>query len=152
MLTYTVVSQVSAHGHLHNNNSWFLAAWALTQGQNSICLYRSCYSVPLKCGSWALTREWALAQDTTVIFSIIIVMEIATKGEDNLYYHLHRSSQQFPVSRSSRHVEGSRIAKQLAPYMYGLHVHTWHCTCTQSKVCTTNPKPIKVVTSLPRQT
>ena len=97
----------------------FWPAWALTWDQNSIRLYTSCYSGPLKCGTWALTREWALAQDTTitVIFSIIIIiMEIATKGEDNLYY-LHRSSQQLPVSRSSRHVEGSRIAKQLAPYM-----------------------------------
>ena len=43
----------------HNLRFW--TAWALTQDQNSICLYRSCYSGPLKCGTWAL------AQDTTVI-------------------------------------------------------------------------------------
>ena len=34
--------------------------------QNSICLYRNCYSGPSKCGSWALARERVLAQDTTV--------------------------------------------------------------------------------------
>ena len=33
----------------------------------AIRLYRSCYSGPLKCGTWALTREWALARDTTVV-------------------------------------------------------------------------------------
>ena len=103
----------------------FWPAWALTWDQNSIRLYKSCYynSGPLKCGTWALTQEWALAQDTTVTFSIIIIMETATKREDNLYY-LHRSSQQLPVSRSSRHVEGSRIAKQLAPYIIGyMYIH-----------------------------
>ena len=44
------------------HNSQFWSAWALTQDQNSIRLYRSCYSGPLKCGTctWALTWEWAL--------------------------------------------------------------------------------------------
>jgi hypothetical protein len=46
--------------------SRFWPAWALTWDQNPIRLYRSCYSDPLKCGTWALTREWALARDTTV--------------------------------------------------------------------------------------
>ena len=32
-----------------------------------MCLYGSCNSDPLKFGTWALTREWALAQDTTVL-------------------------------------------------------------------------------------
>ena len=47
-------------------NSRFWPAWALTQDQNPIRLYRSCYIDPLKCGTWALTWEWALARDTTV--------------------------------------------------------------------------------------
>ena len=33
----------------------------LTRDQNSISLYRSCYSGPLKCGTWVLAR------DTTVL-------------------------------------------------------------------------------------
>ena len=32
----------------------------------SICLYGSCNSDPLKFSTWVLTREWALARDTTV--------------------------------------------------------------------------------------
>ena len=39
------------------HNSRFWPAWALTQDQNSIRLYRSCYSDPLKCGTWALARD-----------------------------------------------------------------------------------------------
>ena len=39
---------------------------SVTRDQNSIRLYRSCYSDPLKCGTWMLTREWALARDTMV--------------------------------------------------------------------------------------
>ena len=37
-------------------------------GSNSIHLDRSCYiySDPLKWGTWVLTQEWALAQDTAV--------------------------------------------------------------------------------------
>ena len=46
--------------------SRFWLAWAPTRDQNFIRLYRSCYSGPLKCGTWALTQEWALAWDTTV--------------------------------------------------------------------------------------
>ena len=48
-------------------NSRFWPAWVLTRDQNFIHLYRSSYSGPLKCGTGALTREWALARDTTVI-------------------------------------------------------------------------------------
>ena len=48
------------------HNSQFCPTWALTRDQNSIRLYRSCYIDPLKWGTWALTREWALARDTTV--------------------------------------------------------------------------------------
>ena len=48
------------------HNLRFQPAWALTRDINSICLYGSCNSDPLKFGTWALTREWALAWDTTV--------------------------------------------------------------------------------------
>jgi hypothetical protein len=34
---------------------------------NCIRLYRSCYIDPLKCGTWALTWELALAWDSTVL-------------------------------------------------------------------------------------
>ena len=44
----------------------FWPAWALTRDKNSIRLYRSCYIDSLKCGAWAFTQKWALAQDTTV--------------------------------------------------------------------------------------
>ena len=49
------------------HNSRFWPTWALTRDINSICLYGSCNSDPLKFGTWALTREWALARDTTVL-------------------------------------------------------------------------------------
>ena len=49
------------------HNSRFWPTWVLTQDQNPIHLYRSCYSGPLKCDTWALTRKWALPRDTTVI-------------------------------------------------------------------------------------
>ena len=48
------------------HTSRFWPAWALTRDILSIRLYRSCYIDPLKCGTWALVREWALARDTTV--------------------------------------------------------------------------------------
>ena len=35
--------------------------WVLTRDITSICLHRSCYIDPLKCGTWALAR------DTTVV-------------------------------------------------------------------------------------
>ena len=44
----------------YNSRYRFWPTWVLTWDQNSICLYRSCYSGPLKFGIWALTREWAL--------------------------------------------------------------------------------------------
>ena len=63
---YTVVSWVNTHAWAPKHNLRFWPAWALTRDQNSIRLYRSCCIDPLKWGTWALTREWALAQDTTV--------------------------------------------------------------------------------------
>ena len=51
----TIVSQVSAHGHLNITRDFG------PHGDiNSISLYRNCYIDPLKC-------EWALARDTTVL-------------------------------------------------------------------------------------
>ena len=49
------------------HNSQFWPTWALTWDQNPICLYRSCYSGPLKCSTWVLTQEWVLAWDTRII-------------------------------------------------------------------------------------
>ena len=49
------------------HNSGFWPAWAPTRDINSICLYRSCNSDPLKFGAWALTQEWVLARDTRVL-------------------------------------------------------------------------------------
>ena len=34
---------------------------------NCIHLHRSCYIDFLKCGTWVLTREWALVRDTAVV-------------------------------------------------------------------------------------
>ena len=56
---YTVVSQVSAHGHLDINRNFGLHAWGLTQDINSTYLYRS-YIDPLRCYTWAVTQVWAL--------------------------------------------------------------------------------------------
>ena len=39
------------------HNSRFRPAWALTRDINSICLYGSCNSDPLKFGTWALARD-----------------------------------------------------------------------------------------------
>ena len=64
---YTVLSRVSTHGRL-NINSRLWTTWALTRDQDSIRLYRCCYSASLKCGTWALTQERALARDTTVLY------------------------------------------------------------------------------------
>ena len=64
--TVHVVSWVSAQ-----HTSLFWPAWALTQDRISIRLYRSCYIDPLKCGTWGLTWEWALAWDTIVHMKIL---------------------------------------------------------------------------------
>ena len=54
--SYTVVSRVSAHGCLNITRD-LVCMGANLGDQNPICLYRSCYSGPLKFGKWALTRE-----------------------------------------------------------------------------------------------
>ena len=48
------------HPWVLKHNSWFQLAWVLTRDINCIYLYGSCYSAPLKFGTWVLTREWAL--------------------------------------------------------------------------------------------
>ena len=63
--TSTVVSRVSAHGHLNITRN-FGPRRHLTWDITSIHLYRSCYIDPLKWAIWTLTREWAFARDTTV--------------------------------------------------------------------------------------
>ena len=64
--TCTYRSVLSKHPWTLKHNSLFWPAWAPARDQNPIHLYRSCYSGPLKYGTWALTQELALAQDTTV--------------------------------------------------------------------------------------
>ena len=64
---YATVSWVSAHGHLN-----------ITHNFGPIRLYRSCYSGPLKFGTWALTQEWALAQDTTVVVHQYVIASPCT--------------------------------------------------------------------------
>ena len=57
------------------HNSRFSPAWALTRDQNPIRLYRSCYSGPLKCGTWALAR------DTTVMATTTCEVNTASRGD-----------------------------------------------------------------------
>ena len=64
--TYMYCSAPGKRPWALKHNLQFRPAWALTRDQNPIRLCRSCYSAPLKCGTWALTREWALARDTMV--------------------------------------------------------------------------------------
>ena len=53
----------------HKHSSRFRPVWALTLDVHviPIHLYSSCYLYPLKFGTWALTRERALVQDTRVL-------------------------------------------------------------------------------------
>ena len=47
--------------------SQFSPSWTLTQDINYcilVCLYRNCYIDPLKCGTWALTRDTMVADYT----------------------------------------------------------------------------------------
>ena len=79
--TYRVSSVPGKHSWVLKHNSLFWPTWVLTQDQNSVHLYRSCYSGPLKCGTRALTREWALAQYSTVYarnLSIVHIIFILT--------------------------------------------------------------------------
>ena len=43
-----------------------------------LCLYGSCNSDPLKFGTWALTREWALAWDTKVVPGVVVGTKVAS--------------------------------------------------------------------------
>ena len=51
--------------------SWALThywpVWVFTQDVNIMHLYGGCYTDPMKHSAWALTWEWVLAQDTTVM-------------------------------------------------------------------------------------
>ena len=64
---YIYRSVLGKHPWALKHNSRFRPAWVLTRDINSICLYGSCNNDPLKFGTWALTWEWALARDTTVL-------------------------------------------------------------------------------------
>ena len=44
----------------------------------NLCIHKGCYIGPLKCGIWALTQEWALAQDTMVfVTELAIITDLA---------------------------------------------------------------------------
>ena len=80
---YTVVSRVSAHGRLNK-----LVILARMQDKTTIRLNRSYYSGPLKCGTWALTWEWVLAQVTMIYMYKCIGMGISSSEGG---YHLSRN-------------------------------------------------------------
>ena len=76
-----------------NHKPWFwLVSWTrplppqcwmycITWDITSIRLYRSCYIDPLKCGTWALTREWASARDTMVyMYGKLILAKLILQG------------------------------------------------------------------------
>ena len=87
VLEYNIGTQSSLHHYskyhsVPGKHPWALKsrfgpAWALTRDITSMRLYRSCCIDPLKWGTWALTREWALARDTTVI--AVIIMQYSPK-------------------------------------------------------------------------
>ena len=58
------------------HNSQFWPTWVLfIRDINCIHLYGSCYINPLKFGTWALTWEWPLARDTTVLGTMYVLCE-----------------------------------------------------------------------------
>lgn len=61
-LGYTVVSRVSVHGCLNITRDFDPHGHL-----PGIKIPYVCYSDPLKCSTWVLTREWELARDTTVL-------------------------------------------------------------------------------------
>ena len=64
MHDFRILYNMAAHDYYHSVPG--KCPWSLIRDQNSIGFYRNCYSDHLKCGTWALTLEWALAQDTIV--------------------------------------------------------------------------------------
>ena len=77
----TIVSRVSDHGRL-NITIVILGRMGAYLGSNSIRLYRRCYSAPLKCGTWALSQEWALARDTMVILNNTVELQLNRRDID----------------------------------------------------------------------
>ena len=75
----TIVSWVSAHGSFNMNRNFGLHGCLPGIKIPYVCIEAATVrSGPLKCGTWALTREWVLAWDTTVgmyaTFIIIIIL------------------------------------------------------------------------------
>ena len=67
IIIITIVSRVSAHGRLNITHDFGPHRHLPGIKISYILLYTgNCYSGLLKCGTWALTREWALAWDTKV--------------------------------------------------------------------------------------
>ena len=67
-LVHTVASRLSTHGCVRD----FGLHGHLPRIIISIHFYGSCYFYPLKFGTWALTGEWLLAQDTTVVHACML--------------------------------------------------------------------------------
>ena len=63
-IQYTVVSRVSAHGRLNITHDFGLHGRLPRIKISYVCIEAATVA---PCGTWALIREWALAQDTMVI-------------------------------------------------------------------------------------
>ena len=66
LIIYIMSRGVSAHGHLKLNCDFGLHGGLYTRDITFICLYRSCYIDPLKCTTWALTRECIESPDPSM--------------------------------------------------------------------------------------
>ena len=73
---YTYRSVPGRHPWALKHNSQFWPTWVLTQDQNPICLYRSCYSGPLKCGTWALPGSGCLPGTLRYMYMTLCTMVI----------------------------------------------------------------------------
>ena len=105
---YTYRSVPGKHPWALKHNSLFWPAWTLTRDIFSIRLYRSCYIDCLKCGTWVLTREWALAWDTTVIIHFLTSFSksssVSTVGSltvSAVYMYIHT----YTISTNHNHKE-----------------------------------------------
>ena len=85
-IPYRSILGISTHGRL--NTALFFSM--LTQDVNNyyVFMHGSGYIHPLKFGIWALTHEWALAQDTMVYVHVALKFR---KGGGGGPPHTHRT-------------------------------------------------------------
>lgn len=86
------------------HKSRFLPAWVLTWDINSIHLYGRGNIDPLKFGTWALTQEWVLSQDITVLY-------YCTMTGVSLYWYLCMYTGPPSLASSSSYVHLSSESK-----------------------------------------